>query len=80
MLVWDLFTFMSFPPPPLPALRKKTKERKKEKAKGKQEKYGCFAFCYYVEIVIKSLQVGRVDSTNFFNLACFVVALIAESM
>ena len=29
---------------------------------------------------MKSLQVGRVDSTNFFNLACFVVALIAESM
>ena len=73
---------MTFPPPPpLPALRKKTKERKKEKAKGKQEKYGCFAFCYYVEIVIKSLQVGRVDKTNFFfNLACFVVALTAESM
>ena len=73
---------MTFPPPS-PRLKEKNerkKERKKEKTKGKQEKHGCFAFCYYVEIVIKSLQVGRVDSTNFFNLACFVVALIAESM
>ena len=43
-------------------------------------KYGCFAFCYYVEIVIKSLQAGQLDSTNFLNLACFVVALTAESM
>ena len=71
---------MSFPPPPPSPRLKEKNERKKEKAKGKQEKYGCFAFCYYVEIVIKSLQVGRVDSTNFFNLACFVAALIAESM
>ena len=63
-----------------PTLKKERKrERKKERKQKKKEKYGCFAFCYYVEIVIKSLQVGRVDSANFLNLACFVVALIAES-
>ena len=74
---------MTFPvtPPPPPATHLKEKERKKERKKRKKdEEYGCFAFCYYVDIVIKLLQVGRIDSTNFVNLACFVVALITESM
>ena len=71
---------MTSPPPPSPRLKEKNERKKERKDKRKTRKIRCFAFCYYVELVIKSLQVGRVDSTNFFNMACFVVALIAESM